>query len=77
MFWYILGTILWAILIFWPAIVAHRKGYSFLLFFVISIPFFWVTLIAAYFIKDKKQTAADRSADRAAEKALDREENRA
>ncbi len=73
--WYLLGLILWVILAFWPAIVANRKGYSFLLFLLVSIPFFWITLVVVYLLKDKNQTAADRAADRAAEKALDREEN--
>jgi hypothetical protein len=75
--WYLLGVILWAILAFWPAIIARRKGYSFLLFLLLSIPFFVVTLIVVYMLKDKTQTAADRAADRAAEKALDREEDQA
>ncbi len=74
--WYLLGLILWIILAFWPAMVAHRKGYSFILFFLISLPLFWITLIAVYLIKDKNQTAADRVADQAAEKALEREESK-
>ncbi len=73
--WYLLGIILWVIFAFWPAIVAKRKGYSFLLFFIFSIFLFIIALITAYIVKDKTQTAADKAADRAAENILDKEEN--
>jgi hypothetical protein len=69
--------ILWAIVAFWPAMVARRKGYSFLLYFLISIPFFFITLIVVYRLRDKNQTAADRKADKAAEKVLEAEESQA
>ncbi len=55
--WYLLGLILWIIVAFWPARVASRKGYSFILFFLISLPFFWITLFVVYAMKDKNQAA--------------------
>lgn len=71
--WYLLGLILWVIVAFLPAILAHRKGYSFILFFLISLPFWWITLFVTLFLKDKTQTSADRAADKAADKDLERE----
>jgi ABC-type Mn2+/Zn2+ transport system permease subunit len=52
-FFYILGIVLWIALALWPASIARRKGYSFLLFFLISLPFWWVTLFVALFMRDK------------------------
>lgn len=75
--WYLLGSILWVIFAFWPAIVARRKGYSFILFFILSIFLFIIALIIAYAMPNKNMTDKDRAADRAAEKKLDEEENRA
>jgi ABC-type dipeptide/oligopeptide/nickel transport system permease component len=75
--WGILGLIACIIIAFWPARVASSKGYSFFLWFLISIPFWWISLFVVYFgLKDKKMTAADRAADRAAEKQLEKEESR-
>ena len=71
--WYILGVILWIIVAFWPAMLARRKGHSFILFFILSIVFFPLSLILAYVVHDRNQTAQDRADDEAAEKALDRE----
>lgn len=53
MFFIILGTILWIALALWPASIARRKGYSFLLFFLISLLFWWITLFVTLFMKDK------------------------
>ncbi len=71
--WYLLGAILWVIFAFWPAIVARRKGHSFVLFFVFSLFFFFISLIVAYAVSDKTETAKDRADDAAAEKALEKE----
>ncbi|HUD10055.1 MAG TPA: hypothetical protein VMR28_00080 [Candidatus Saccharimonadales bacterium] len=73
--WYLLGVILWVIVAFWPAMVAKRKGHSFGLFFILSLIFFFLSLILAYVVSDRTMTAKDKADDRAAEKALDREEN--
>jgi len=52
---YILGLILFIILAFWPASIAKAKGYSFILFFLISIPFWWITLFVTLFLQDKNK----------------------
>lgn len=76
MFFYILGVVIWIAIAFWPASVAKRKGHSFILFFLLSLVFFFASLILAYVVKDNNQTAADREADAAAEKILDEENAR-
>lgn len=76
MLW-LLGIIVWVIVAFWPATVAKRKGYSFILFFLLSILCFFVSIIVAYAIKDKNMTKADKEADEAAERILDEQENAA
>ena len=38
---------------FWPARVAHRKGHSFFLFFLLSLVFFPLALVLAYVIDDR------------------------
>lgn len=55
----ILGIVAWLVVAFWPARVAQRKGYSFWIFFLISIPFFFITLFVAYLMprKDAKPAA--------------------
>jgi len=75
--WYLLGGILWVIFAFWPAIVARRKGYSFLLFFLFSLVFFVIALVVAYLIKDKTRTAKDDADDAAVERALEHEDAKA
>jgi len=52
-FYAILGIVLWIALAFWPARVARRKGYSWLLFFIFSCFFFFAAIIVAYAVKDK------------------------
>jgi len=55
--WVILA-IIWIAIALWPARVASRKGHSFLGFFVLSL-FFWpLTLIAAYAVRDRTAIAA-------------------
>lgn len=56
----ILGIIAWLVVAFWPARVAQRKGYNFWLFFLISLPFFFVTLFVAY-LMPRKQNAAPKA----------------
>lgn len=48
-----LGIMLWVMVAFWPALIASRKGYNFWLFFLLSLPFWWIMLFVALFIKDK------------------------
>jgi ABC-type Mn2+/Zn2+ transport system permease subunit len=76
-FFIILGTVLWIAFAFWPAILAKRKGYSFIVFLVLSwFVSFFVTLFVVFLLKDKTVTSADRAADKAADAALAKEENR-
>jgi len=76
MFFGILGAVLWIILAFWPAIVARKKGYSFILFFLLSIVISWlITLIIVLVLKNRNETAEDRAASQAADKVLEAEEN--
>ena len=44
-------------LAFWPARVARRKGHSFLGYFIFSLVFFPLALIAAYMVEDRTVTA--------------------
>jgi len=74
---FVLGAFLWIMFAFWPAYVAKKKGYSFVLFFIFSLFTFVISLIVAYAMKDKNLTAQDIADDKAAEKILEREENQA
>jgi len=53
LFW-IIVAIIWVALAFWPARVAHRKGHSFIGFFIFSIIFFPAALIVAYLVRDRR-----------------------
>ena len=48
---------IWIALAFWPARVARRKGHSFLGYFIFSVVFFPLALIAAYMVEDRTVTA--------------------
>mgnify|MGYP003457227532 CR=1 FL=1 len=45
----IIGLIIWIAIAFWPARVARRKGHSFLGYFILSLVFFPLAIILAYF----------------------------
>jgi ABC-type Mn2+/Zn2+ transport system permease subunit len=49
----IVGVIIWIAIAFWPARVAHRKGHSFIGFFLLSLLFFPLALIMAYVVRDR------------------------
>ncbi len=49
----LLGIVIWVIIAFWPAMVAKRKGHSFILFFLLSLVFFFLSLILAYVVEDR------------------------
>jgi hypothetical protein len=51
--WSTLLIILWLVIAFWPARVAARKGHSFFGFFILSLIFFPLALIAAYMVQDR------------------------
>lgn len=44
---------LWIAIAFWPARVAHRKGHSFVGYFIFSLVFFPAALIVAYLVSDR------------------------
>jgi ABC-type Mn2+/Zn2+ transport system permease subunit len=48
----ILGVFLWILLALLPAKIAANKGRSFLLWFLFSILFWWITLFVALAMKD-------------------------
>jgi hypothetical protein len=54
--YWILLTIVWIAIAFWPARVAARKGHSFLGFFLFSLVFFPAALITAYVVTDRRAT---------------------
>lgn len=57
---FLLGMILWVLLALWPAMLAKRKGYSFILFLILSwFVSFIITLLVVLFLKDKNQDSAD------------------
>jgi ABC-type Mn2+/Zn2+ transport system permease subunit len=49
----IVGMILWVAIAFWPTRVAHRKGHSFVGFFLLSLLFFLLARIAAYVVPNR------------------------
>jgi hypothetical protein len=57
LFW-ILFSLVWLALAFWPARVARRKGHSFIGYFILSLFFFPLALIAAYMVHDRAGTYA-------------------
>lgn len=77
-FFIILGIVLWLVLAMWPAIIAKNKGYSFILFLILSwFVSFVITLIIAALLRDRTMTETERIADNSAEAALENEESRA
>jgi hypothetical protein len=72
--WGILALIAWVLIATWPARVASRKGHNFFLWFLISLPFWWITLFVAYGLKDETMTPQRRADEAAAERQLEIEE---
>jgi len=50
----IIAFIIWVLIAFWPARVAHRKGHSFVGYFILSLLFFPLALILAYVVRDRR-----------------------
>jgi hypothetical protein len=48
---WILGIVLCILIALWPARIAASKGRSFFLWFLLSIPFWWITLFVALSMK--------------------------
>lgn len=59
--WFWIFLVIYVLFALWPARVAARKGYSGLLFFIISLPWFFITLVIAYLLPDKSKQAAAQS----------------
>lgn len=71
-FFALLGIFAWVALAVWPAFIAKRKGYSFVLFFIIGVFLsFLIALIIAVALKDKDPRVA--AANEAAEEDIERE----
>ncbi|MDQ5886583.1 MAG: hypothetical protein QG628_980 [Patescibacteria group bacterium] len=51
--WYIFILFLSVLIALWPAMIAKGKGHSFFLYFLISIPFWWITFFVVLFLKDR------------------------
>ena len=60
--WWILFAIIWIAIAFWPALVARRKGHSFIGYFIFSPFFFPAAIIAAYLVHDRTQIPAGATA---------------
>jgi MFS superfamily sulfate permease-like transporter len=74
-FFVVLGIALWVILAFWPAVMAKKKGYSFILFLLMAWLISWLfTLIIVLFLRDKNETEQSRADDRVVDAVLDKEE---
>jgi hypothetical protein len=56
-FGWIIAVAIWIAIAFWPARVAARKGHSFFLYFVFSLIFFPLALIAAYMVGDRTRAS--------------------
>ena len=50
----VLFFIIWIAIAFWPARVAHRKGHSFIGYFILSLFFFPLALVMAYVVHDRR-----------------------
>ena len=73
--WGILTIIAFLIIATWPARVASSKGHGFWGWFILSIPFWFVTIFWVYFgLDDKTKTAQDIAAEKAVDKILAKEE---
>jgi hypothetical protein len=55
--WAVILLFIWIAIAFWPARVAARKGYSFLLFFILSLFCFFLSLLVAYLMPNKAVSA--------------------
>lgn len=56
--WALIVLFFWILIAFWPAMIAKGKGYSFLLFFILSLPFWWIMIFVALIMPPKTPPAA-------------------
>ncbi len=61
--WYMLLLFIWVVIALIPASIAHRKGHSFIGWFLLSIFFWWITLFVAIFMKDRTVSNSAQSQD--------------
>lgn len=54
--WYVSIVLLFILVALWPGMIAKSKGRSFWLYFLISIPFWWITFFVVLFMKDNSRT---------------------
>ncbi len=57
-FWIMFVLILSVFVALYPGMVAKGKGYSFWLFFLLSIPFWWITFFVVIFMKPRNNVAS-------------------
>jgi hypothetical protein len=55
--WMLMFLVVWIAIAFWPARVAGRKGHSFIGYFILSLFFFPLSLLLAYLLPDRSNTA--------------------
>ncbi|MGZ4736486.1 MAG: hypothetical protein ACXVJW_09165 [Acidimicrobiia bacterium] len=48
------ALVIWVLIAFWPARVAHRKGHSGVGYFLLSLLFFPLALVMAYVVEDRR-----------------------
>ena len=53
-FYWLIVSLIWIAIAFWPARVAARKGHSFIGFFILSLVFFPLSLLIAYLVAPKE-----------------------
>ncbi|MGO8958698.1 MAG: hypothetical protein ACLQFR_15215 [Streptosporangiaceae bacterium] len=51
--WWILYSVIWIAIAFWPARVAGRKGHSSVGYFIFSLFVFPAAIICAYLVRDR------------------------
>jgi hypothetical protein len=56
--WISIIVFFWVLIALAPAFIAKNKGYSFWLFFLLSLFFWWIMLFVALFMHDKNVTPA-------------------
>ncbi len=75
-FFIVLGLALWIILAFWPAVIARKKGYSFVLFLITALFLSWIiSLVVVLLLKDKTETSEQRADDKAVDEILEKQEH--
>lgn len=52
--WTVFVLFLWVTIALWPASVARQKGHGFLVWFILSLFFWWITLFVALFVLEDK-----------------------